>query len=68
MVQGAQGEHQRGFLVGAEPGNRSPRRGWERGWEGVGRVRAPVGCPLASLPLLSQFPRHGGWETVPPAS
>lgn len=51
VVAGAQGKRQRSILVGSW--NQAPRERVGEGECGVDWARAPGGCPLASLPLLS---------------
>ena len=51
MVLGAQGKCERSVLIGFW--NQVPRERVGEGEQGEEWPRAPVGCPLASLPLLS---------------
>ena len=51
VVLGAQGKCERSVLIGSW--NQVPRERVGEGEQGVEWPRAPVECPLASLPLLS---------------
>lgn len=51
MVLGAQGKCERSVLIGSW--NQVPRERVGEGEQGMEWPRAPVGCPLTSLPLLS---------------